>query len=113
MKKAIIISSILFGFFTLSSCSEKSSTTGWKINDKKNGGFYVNTKYKGQETGPGLVFVEGGSFVMGKVEEDVVKDWNNVPRRVTVGSFYMDETEVTNAEYREYVYLLRRILDYD
>jgi formylglycine-generating enzyme len=97
----------------LSSCSQKSGTTGWKINDKKNGGFHVNTKYKGQETAPGLVFVEGGTFTMGRVEEDFIKDWNNVPRQVTVSSFYMDEFEVTNADYREYLYWLRRVFDYD
>lgn len=113
MKRAIIIITVLTGFFGLTSCSDKSSTTGWKINDKKNGGFYVNTKYQGQETGPGLVFIEGGTFTMGRVEEDAIKDWNNIPRRVTVGSFYMDETEVTNADYREYLYWLRRVYDYD
>lgn len=32
---------------------------------------------------------------MGRVEQDVMYDWNNVPRRVTVASFYMDETEVS------------------
>jgi sulfatase modifying factor 1 len=97
----------------LFSCSKKSNTTGWKINDKKNGGFQANTNYKGQETGPGLLFIEGGTFVMGQVEEDAIKDWNNFPRRVTVGSFYLDENEVTNVDYREYLYWLRRVYDYD
>jgi len=114
MNKRLSLILLLAGSVVLFSCSKKSSnTTGWKINDKKNGGFQVNTKYKGQETGPGLLFIEGGTFVMGQVEEDVVKDWNNFPRRVTVGSFYMDETEVTNVDYREYLYWLRRVYDYD
>ena len=47
--------------------------------------------------------------MMGQVEEDFIKDWNNVPRRqVTVSSFYMDENEVTNLDYREYLYWLRQ-----
>jgi gliding motility-associated lipoprotein GldJ len=96
------------------SCAKpRSSTTGWAINDTKNGGFEVNLKYKGQPTGPGLVFVEGGTFTMGRVEEDFMKDWNNIPRQVTVSSFYMDESEVTNVDYREYLYYLRRVYDYD
>ena len=94
-----------------SSCSEQSNTTGWDINDRKNGGFHANLDYQGQETGPGLVFVEGGTFTMGRVEEDFLKDWNNIPRQLTVASFYMDEFEVTNVDYREYLYWLRRVFD--
>jgi gliding motility-associated lipoprotein GldJ len=36
-------------------------------------------------------------------------DWNNTPRTVTVSSFYMDETEVRNVDYREYLYWLKRV----
>ena len=31
-------------------------------------------------------------------------DWDNIPRRITVTSFYMDETEIANLNYREYLY---------
>jgi formylglycine-generating enzyme len=85
----------------------QSSTTGWNYNDPKWGGF-ENPKYDGQETGPGLVFVEGGTFTMGSVEQDVTMDFNNVPHRVTVSSFYMDETEVSNIQYREYLFWLSK-----
>jgi formylglycine-generating enzyme len=92
--------------------SDASPTTGWKYNDPDNGGFEVKQGIE-QQTGPGLVFVEGGSFTMGKVEQDVAYDWNNTPRRVTVESFYMDETEVTNVDYREYLYWISRVfVDY-
>ena len=65
----------------LGSCAgPESNTTGWAINNKKNGGFQANLGYQGQETGPGLVFIEGGTFMMGQVEEDFIKDWNNVPQ---------------------------------
>jgi formylglycine-generating enzyme len=83
---------LLFGVVALSACSEKSSTTGWDYNTMENGGFQANLKYPGQDIGPGLVFIEGGTFTMGRVEQDVMYDWNNIPRRVTVSSFYMDET---------------------
>lgn len=95
------------------SCSkEESSTTGWKYNDPDWGGFeYVD--YPGQETGPGLVLIEGGTFVMGQVEQDVLYEWDAIPRRVTVQSFYMDETEVANVHYREYLYWLQRVFGAD
>ncbi|NVK28435.1 MAG: SUMF1/EgtB/PvdO family nonheme iron enzyme [Flavobacteriia bacterium] len=101
------------GLFLASCGNETSNTTGMAYNDRESGGFQVNLKYEGQQTGPGLVFIEGGNFVMGQVEEDFIKDWNNVPRRVTVSSFYMDENEVTNVDYREYLYWLDRVYKYD
>jgi len=92
-----------------SSCKkEASSATGWNYNDPKNGGFQ-KIPYLEQETGPGLVLIEGGRFTMGRVEQEVHYDWNNIPRTVTVSSFYMDETEVTNFNYTEYLYWLERV----
>ncbi|MEI6822542.1 MAG: gliding motility lipoprotein GldJ [Bacteroidota bacterium] len=98
----------------MSSCAKKeqSSTTGWDYNNPENGGFEVKA-YEEQETGPGLVFIEGGTFVMGRTEQDVMYNWDNVPRRVTVRSFYMDETEVKNVDYREYLYWLGRVYGND
>jgi sulfatase modifying factor 1 len=99
------------GSIILASCShERSTVTGWNLNDPKNGGYQV-TPYEEQETGPGLVFIEGGTFTMGRAQDDVMYDWNNVPRRVTVSSFYMDETEVTNSNYREYLYWTSRVFN--
>src|ERR1044071_1445695 len=92
--------------------SDKSSATGWNYDDKNYGNFHV-IKNKEQKAGPGLVFVQGGTFTMGAKEEDVMRDWNNVPRRVTVNSFYIDETEVANVHYREYLYWLSNTFDND
>ena len=97
----------------LASCGkEKSSVTGWNYNDSKNGGFEV-VKYQGQETGPGLVFIQGGTFVMGNTEQDVMYEFHNVPRRATVSSYYMDETEIANVHYREYLYWMNRVFGTD
>ncbi len=85
-----------------------SKTTGWNYNDPDNGGFQTDPDYQ-QFAGPGLTFIEGGTFTMGQVEQDVMYDWNNQPRRVTVASFYMDETEVSNLDYREYLFWLKRV----
>jgi len=102
---------VLFGF---TSCSKKSSSkntssaTGWKINDPS-GGFQYNNNFTKQETAPGLVLVEGGTFTMGKVQDDVMHDWNNTPNQQHVQSFYMDETEVTNLMYMEYLDWTKRV----
>ncbi|MEX2483697.1 MAG: SUMF1/EgtB/PvdO family nonheme iron enzyme [Brumimicrobium sp.] len=92
----------------VSSCSrEVSDATGWDYNNPGIGGFQ-KVPFVDQETGPGLILVEGGTFTMGRVEDDVMYDWDNRPRRVTVSSFYMDQTEVTNFHWLEYLYWISR-----
>jgi len=93
----------------LSSCGKKtesSSATGWKYNDPEWGGF-EKKDYEGQIDGPNLVLIEGGTFSMGLTQQDVTYEFNNTPRRVTVSSFYMDETEVSNINYREYLHWIK------
>jgi len=85
-----------------------SRGTGWDINSKK-GGFQYNVDFEDQETGPGLVFVEGGTFTKGQVQDDVMHDWNNTPTQQHVMSFYIDETEVTNLMYMEYLNWLETV----
>lgn len=93
----------------VSSCKyETSNVTGWDYNNTENGG-YQKVPYEEQETGPGLVLIEGGTFTMGRIEQDVMYDWSNTPRRVTVSSFYIDETEISNFNWCEYLYWLKRV----
>ncbi|MGB1185563.1 MAG: gliding motility lipoprotein GldJ [Flavobacteriaceae bacterium] len=88
--------------------SGESSATGWKIGE--NGGFdYKGKDYKDQIQGPNLILIHGGTFTKGRVQDDVMKDWNNAPARMQVRSFYMDETEVTNLMYIEYLDWLKRV----
>lgn len=91
---------------------EQSAVTGWNYDDKNYGNFHV-IKAQQQKAGPGLIFIQGGTFIMGAKEDDVMGDWNNVPRRVSVNSFYIDETEVANVHYREYLYWLANTFDND
>ncbi len=88
--------------------SKSSGTTGWAYNKEDNGGFQSDPKIS-QIAGPGLKFIEGGTFTMGRVEQDVMYSWDNAPRRVTVASFYMDECEVANIDWREYMYWIQRV----
>lgn len=109
--KVLVVLALALGF---TGCSKKGSTkggstaTGWKINDKK-GGFQFNDKFKQQETPPGMISVEGGTFTMGKVQDDVMHDWNNSPNQQHVQSFFMDETEVTNKMYSEYLFWVKTV----
>ncbi|MBQ0909404.1 gliding motility lipoprotein GldJ [Flavobacterium sp. F-328] len=104
--QALLAIMLLVGF---SSCSKKSSSkntsraTGWNMDSRK------GSSKKKQDAGPGLVFVEGGTFTMGKVQDDVMHDWNNSPTQQHVQSFYMDETEVTNSMYLDYLDWLKSV----
>ncbi|MBS3992425.1 MAG: gliding motility lipoprotein GldJ [Bacteroidetes bacterium] len=104
---------ILSLVFILASCNKKSkgssSLTGWNSKDMKAAGFTKNGDYKGEKAPPGMVLVEGGSFTMGHVQDDVMFDWNTTPVKIQIRSFYLDETEVTNAEYLFYLDWLERV----
>lgn len=84
-----------------------TSRSGWKPNDQR--GWFFNGKPKKNDIKgwPGMVYVEGGSFTMGMVKDDVMHDWNNTPRRMQVRSYFIGETEITNYEYREYLTWLK------
>ncbi len=116
MKKVVAFKVLLVLALTVATtgCKKSSSTknssraTGWQINSRE-GGFQYNSDFKEQETSPGLVFIEGGTFTKGRVQDDVMHDWNNTPNQQHVQSFYMDETEVTNTMYREYLDWIKRV----
>ena len=55
----------------------------------------------------GMTLVEGGAFIMGKQDDDIAQLKNATAKTVTVRSFYMDETEITNSEYRQFVQWVR------
>jgi len=55
----------------------------------------------------GMTLVPGGAFIMGKSDDDFASTNNAPTKTVTVPSYYMDETEITNAEYRQFVYWVR------
>jgi gliding motility-associated lipoprotein GldK len=51
----------------------------------------------------GMELIPQGSYIMGKSEEDMADALNAPTKTVTVRSFYMDDTEITNSEYRQFV----------
>ena len=82
-----------------------STATGSEFNTEE--GFQVS-EFKGQPDAPNMVFIEGGRTTLGTYEEDVMHLRDNLERTVTVASFYMDETEITNLNWLEYMSYVNR-----
>ena len=110
------IALILIVLLAATSCSKKkrptslkpgktSSKTGLAYNGKD--GFEVKN-FKALPAGPDLVYIEGGRFTMGSLEEDVMGRHDNEKRTVSINSFYMDQTEVANVHYLEYLNAVQR-----
>lgn len=55
----------------------------------------------------GMAYIPLGSYTMGVGDEDEAYAMIHQPKTVTVTAFYMDETEITNNEYRQFVYWVR------
>ena len=107
MRNVFKIVTVVLSLLTLASCikstSRNSKLTGIPFNNNGSGNFNKSNGIKSQEIPQGMVAIEGGSFTMGQVQDDIMFDWNTTPKSMHVRSFYMDEAEVTNAEYLLYV----------
>ncbi|MDP4207608.1 MAG: SUMF1/EgtB/PvdO family nonheme iron enzyme [Bacteroidota bacterium] len=55
----------------------------------------------------GMVFIPQGSFTMGPTDQDASWAQNNAAKTVSLEPFWMDDTEITNNEYRQFVYWVR------
>lgn len=104
------------GLVLMSSCSKSgnptstdpgdaSTATGIEFNSDE--GFKV-ADYEGQPEGPGLIFIEGGRTTLGSMEEDMAMTRDNLERTVTIASFYMDEAEVANIHWLEYLFFIKK-----
>jgi len=95
MKKIFLISSIVT---ILMSCG--SSGNGELVGVQQREFWNPTDPY-------GMVFIPQGSFVMGPSDQDVPFANVSASKRVSVGAFYMDETEITNNEYRQFTNYVR------
>ncbi len=75
-------------------------TSGWDYNQPMSGGFH-KPPFEEQETGPGLVLIEGGTFDL-YLEQDKEKRVEEIIH-TEVPSFYLDEAEVSNGDWIQYV----------
>ena len=97
MKRVISISYISL-IILMSGCGKAGN--GELVGDRHGSIFLEPDPY-------GMVFIGQGSFLMGTNDQDVVQAMNTQTRTVSVTSFYMDDTEITNSEYRQFVYWVR------
>lgn len=97
MKKLLLYSIVLV--IILSSCG-KGSYNGELVG--------VQGRKKWYEPDPyGMMFIPQGSFNVGPSDEDISFAMNALSKTVTVDAFWMDETEITNNEYRQFVFYVR------
>jgi gliding motility-associated lipoprotein GldJ len=85
----------------------RSPTTSWYYDNPK--GLNFKSVDLLPAPPPGMVFIPGGSFVMGSTQESLVLDPDNLPKYASVSGFYMDQTEVTNVAYCEYIAWMARV----
>jgi gliding motility-associated lipoprotein GldK len=94
MKKIFLIT-IVLAFITSCGSNSKGELVG------------VKGKKWNPEKPYGMSLVPGGAFIMGKSDDDIADVQDAPTRTVSVRSFYMDETEITNSEYRQFVHWVR------
>ena len=95
MKKAAVFA-LLITFFYSCGSKDRGELVGVKAKKK----WFSEKPY-------GMALIPGGSFTMGKQDQDMIGTLNAPTKTVTVKPYYMDETEITNNEYKEFVYWVR------
>lgn len=106
MKRIVLLVSAVFLAVACSSGGKKSNsgrpdTKGELVPKEKSKSFVAERPY-------GMVAIPGGSFVMGQADVDFAMTPEKTQlKTVTVSSFFMDETEVTNAQYRLFINYVR------
>src|SRR6478609_11297460 len=104
---------VLFGMAIMSSGLLVASCGLLGIGKKKGGGGDAQGEVVGQSTIErregwsmvipyGMVPIPAGTFHMGQADEDPASTQINFNKQVTIGSFFMDDTEITNNEYRQF-----------
>jgi gliding motility-associated lipoprotein GldK len=91
MKKAAIFALLITVIYSCGS-NDRGELVGVKAKKK----WFSEKPY-------GMALIPGGSFTMGKQDEDIIGTLNTPTKTVTVRPYYMDETEITNNEYKQFV----------
>jgi len=97
MKRKLTIGLFLFTILSVIGCSR--SGNGELTREK------VKEKWK-ERTPYGMVYIPRGSFNIGPSDEEITAS-NTPSKTVSVEAFWMDDTEITNNEYRQFVYWVR------
>ena len=95
MKKAAIFALLIAVFYSCGS-NDRGELVGVKVKKK----WFSEKPF-------GMALIPGGSFTMGKQDQDIIGTMNAPTKTVTVRPYYMDETEISNREYKEFVFWVR------
>ena len=96
MKKVIL--SALTAVIILSGCGSSNDGELTGVPGRKK--FYEPEPFE-------MAFIPAGNFIMGPSDQDAVFAMNSISKSVTVDAFWMDQTEITNNKYRQFVYYVR------
>jgi sulfatase modifying factor 1 len=107
IRKGVLVGWVLVGVTMIQSCGFIKNKFGGGGSDDSgvSNGELTATYRKGykQSTPAGMVPIPSGSFIMGQTDEDIAATMSNFNKRVTIMAFFMDDTEITNHEYRQFV----------
>ena len=94
-----------YGRRTAGSPGKRSATTGAAFSfDADDATKFFVAKNGEQIKGPNLKLIQGGRAVLGSQEEDVMAFRDNLERTVSIATFWMDETEMTNNDFKEFLF---------
>jgi len=97
MKRAIFIIAIA-AIFT--ACSNSFQGTGGELTG-------VSAPAWNEPSPHGMVLIKRGSFEMGPAEKDSLWGIHQNPKSISIDAFWMDATEITNAQYRQFLHFVR------
>jgi formylglycine-generating enzyme required for sulfatase activity len=97
MKKTVLISTAIV---LLAACGRNAMNSGGELVGIKSASFSEPSPY-------GMVLIKRGSFEMGPSDSDSIWGFEADTKGVSFEAFWMDETEITNAKYRQFVYWVR------
>ena len=102
MKKQLIIGSCLAVALVLTSCfgGKEATANGGELTGASGKGFSEPAPY-------GMVLIKRGHLRMGMETQDSLWGKQTPVRDISVEGFWMDDTEITNSEYRQFVNYVR------
>ncbi len=106
MKNKLFISLAALAAFAVTGCGKSGKSKGPKNDYGQLVGAAPGTRYSLPKP-PGMVYIPPGTFHMGPSDEDVNYAFTARNKQVSISGFWMDATEITNNEYRQFTNWVR------
>lgn len=100
MKQIYVLIAALAGGILFSGCAGHGGGDRGELTGVPQRSFRAEVPY-------GMVYIPSGSFMMGQTDQDVTFSQTAQTKQVTVPAFFMDETEVSNSKYKQFVQWVR------